>query len=48
MKWETFEKIVDQMKEFPHQIKRIALSHHGEPLCNHRLPDMVAYIKNLD
>lgn len=45
MKWETFEKIVDQMKEFPHQIKRIALSHHGEPLCNHRLPDMVAYIK---
>lgn len=45
MKWETFEKIVDQMKEFPHQIKRIALSHHGEPLCNHKLPDMVTYIK---
>ena len=45
MEWETFEKIVEQIKEFPHQIKRIALSHHGEPLCNRKLPEMVAYIK---
>lgn len=45
MEWETFEKIVEQMQQFPHQIKRIALSHHGEPLCNRRLPDMVTHIK---
>ena len=45
MEWETFEKIVEQMQQFPHQIKRIALSHHGEPLCNRRLPEMVTYIK---
>ena len=45
MEWETFEKVVEQMQQFPNQIKRIALSHHGEPLCNRKLPDMVTYIK---
>lgn len=46
MDWETFQIVVEQLKEFPSQIKRIALSHHGEPLCNRKLPQMVSYIKN--
>ena len=45
MEWDTFVRVVDQMKEFPKQLKRIALSHHGEPLCNRLLPRMVKYIK---
>ena len=46
MSWETFERIVTQLKDFPDQIKRIALSNHGEPLCNKKLPEMVKYIKS--
>lgn len=46
MDWETFQIVVEQLKEFPSQIKRIALSHNGEPLCNRKLPQMVSYIKN--
>lgn len=45
MSMETFKRTVDQMKEFPQQIKRISLSHNGEPLCNPKLPDMVSYVK---
>lgn len=45
MDWETFELIVKQLKEFPEQVKRIALSHNGEPLCNKLLPQMVTFIK---
>ncbi|MCT4543311.1 MAG: radical SAM protein [Vallitalea sp.] len=45
MKWNTFIKIVDQLKEFPNEVKRISLSGHGEPLCNKLLPDMISYIK---
>lgn len=46
MEWDTFTRVVDQMCEFPEQIKRIALSHNGEPLCNRLLPKMIRYIKN--
>lgn len=46
MDWKTFQIVVEQLKEFPSQIKRIALSHNGEPLCNRKLPQMVSYIKN--
>lgn len=45
MDWDTFVRIVEQMKVFPAQFKRIALSHNGEPLCNRLLPQMVRYIK---
>lgn len=45
MKWNTFVEIVNQLKEFPDEVKRISLSGHGEPLCNKLLPDMVSYIK---
>lgn len=45
MNWETFIKAVEQVMEFPEQVKMISLSAHGEPLCNRRLPDMVRHIK---
>lgn len=45
MKWNVFEQAVKQIKEFPETVKQISLSNHGEPLCNHKLPEMVRYIK---
>lgn len=45
MKWETFCKAIEQIQEFPQDVKQISLSNHGEPLCNRKLPDMVRYIK---
>ena len=45
MDWETFIKVVEQIKEFPQPVKQISLSVHGEPLCNKQIPDMVQYIK---
>lgn len=45
MDWDTFVQVVEQIKKFPEQFKRIALSHNGEPLCNRLLPKMVEYIK---
>jgi len=45
MPWETFMKIVEQIGDFPSPVKKIALSGHGEPLANRRLPDMVREIK---
>lgn len=46
MKWDVFERAVEQIKEFPESVKQISLSNHGEPLCNRRLPEMVRYIKD--
>ena len=46
MDWDTFVKVVEQIKAFPQQVKRISLSHNGEPLCNPLLPKMVKYIKS--
>lgn len=40
-----FEKAVEQIKEFPQEVKQISLSNHGEPLCNRKVPEMVQYIK---
>lgn len=45
MRDETFRLAIDQIKDFPEQVKQISLSNHGEPLCNPRVPDMVRYIK---
>lgn len=45
MSLETFERVVEQIKEFPQQIKRISLSHNGEALCNPNLPKMVSMLK---
>lgn len=46
MSWNVFEKAIEQIKEFPHEIKQISLSCHGEPLCNPKLPEMIRYIKS--
>lgn len=45
MGWDVFKLAVEQIKDFPDEIKSISLSNHGEPLCNRRLPQMVRYIK---
>lgn len=45
MGWKTFIKAVEQIKEFPNEVKQISLSHHGEPLTNRLLPQMASYIK---
>lgn len=45
MGWDIFRLAVEQIKEFPEEIKRISLSNHGEPLCNRNLPRMARYIK---
>ncbi len=45
MSLETFSRVVEQMKAFPQQIKRISLSHNGESLCNPKLPEMVSMVK---
>jgi wyosine [tRNA(Phe)-imidazoG37] synthetase (radical SAM superfamily) len=47
MTMETFELVAKQLTEFPAQIKRIALSGHGEPLCNPLLPLMAKRLKEL-
>lgn len=45
MSWDTFCKVIEQIQEFPQDVKQISLSNQGEPLCNRKLPDMVRYIK---
>ncbi len=45
MSWENYTRAIDQLTEFPEQVKRISLSHNGESLCNPRLPEMVSYVK---
>ena len=42
---DIFRLAVEQIKEFPEEIKNISLSNHGEPLCNRNLPRMIRYIK---
>lgn len=42
---EVFKAAVQQLQQFPQEVKQISLSCHGEPLCNRRLPDLVRYIK---
>lgn len=45
MSWDVFAKAVEQIKEFPQEVKQISLSCHGEPLLNREVPNMVRYIK---
>lgn len=45
MKWETFTRTIDQLKEFPHKLKAVRLYGFGEPLLNKQLPEMVQYTK---
>lgn len=45
MSKEIFEMAVEQIQQFPDEVKQISLSHQGEPLTNRNLPQMVKYIK---
>lgn len=45
MSIDTFQRVLDQLKEFPDQLKVISLTGHGEPLVNRELEQMVAYAK---
>jgi len=45
MEMDLFKKIIDEVKKFPEQIKRMYLFAHGESLLNKNLPDMIAYTK---
>ena len=45
MKWETFERTVEQISKFPHKIKQITFSGNGEPLLHRQLPEMIRLLK---
>lgn len=45
MSMNTYKRVIDQLKEFPDQLKVISLTGHGEPLLNRELPEMIAYAK---
>ncbi len=45
MSMETYERTIEQLKEFPDPLKVISLTGHGEPLMNQNLPKMIAYAK---
>jgi len=45
MSMEIYRRTIDQLKEFPEQLKVINLTGHGEPLVNPKLPDMIQYTK---
>lgn len=48
MKMELFEKIVDDLRQFPEKIKAIDMYGFGEPLLNKKLPEMIKMIKRAD
>jgi radical SAM protein with 4Fe4S-binding SPASM domain len=45
MEWNTFLKIVEQLKEFGRPMKRISFTGLGEPLVNPETPDMVKMLQ---
>lgn len=45
MTMETFNKIVEDLKQFPDKIKQISLTGHGEPLLNPNIAKMVKTLK---
>lgn len=45
MTLETFQKIIDDIKEFPEKIKVLYLFGFGEPLLNKHIFDMIRYAK---
>lgn len=48
MDWDTFLKVVEQLKAFPRKIKSISVSGQGEPLCNPNLAKMIKVLKDED
>lgn len=45
MKWEVFEKIINDLGQFPQRIKAITFARNGEPTLNKLLPEMVSFTK---
>lgn len=45
MTMDTYQRIIEQLREFPEPLKVISLTGHGEPLMNPALPEMIAYAK---
>jgi len=45
MDFDLYKKIVDDLDEFPQQIKVLRLMREGEPLLNRRFVDMIRYAK---
>ena len=39
-----FEAIVEQLQEFPHNIKKVCFTGFGEPLLDDRLPKMIQMV----
>jgi MoaA/NifB/PqqE/SkfB family radical SAM enzyme len=46
MPMELFKKIIRDVQDFPHQIKKIEMHGFGEPLCNPDLAEMIAYARS--
>ena len=44
MKWDDFEKIVNQLTLFPNKVKKITFSGLGEPLLHKLLPEMIQLV----
>nr|WP_325239206.1 radical SAM protein [uncultured Oscillibacter sp.] len=44
MAWSDFEAIVEQLQEFPHNIKKVCFTGFGEPLLDDRLPKMIQMV----
>jgi radical SAM protein with 4Fe4S-binding SPASM domain len=45
MTMETYEKVIEQLKEFPEKIKMLSLTGQGEPLINKNIGKMVSIAK---
>lgn len=45
---ETFENVLEQLKQFPDKIKVVSLTGQGEPLLNKNIPYMIKKIKEAD
>ena len=48
MSFELFQKIIDQIAEFPQKIKTLVFCGRGEPTLHKDLPKMIAYAKEKD
>lgn len=48
MSWEIFLKAAEQIKGLNKKLKTLFLYGVGEPMCNKKLPEMIAHLKQLD
>lgn len=45
MPTDTYQRVIEQSKEFPDRFKLLSLTGHGEPLINKNLPQMIEFAK---